>query len=73
VDLPTALAAGRIVYGRSFNPLITLKALSYYDDIPTLPAEAQQRLRAAVQAVDLRQLPILAAHIARPDGQGQTP
>ena len=36
IDLPTALAAGRVVYGRSFNPLITLKALSFFEDLPTL-------------------------------------
>jgi hypothetical protein len=29
IDLPHVLAAGAVVYGRSFNPLITLKALSY--------------------------------------------
>ncbi len=27
IDLPMALAAGQIIYGRSFNPMITLKAL----------------------------------------------
>jgi hypothetical protein len=43
IDLPHVLAAGAVVYGRSFNPLITLKALSYFDDVPALPAE----LRAA--------------------------
>ena len=45
IDLPTALAAGRIVYGRSFNPMITLKALSFFDDVPTLPAEVRRRLK----------------------------
>ncbi|MDP9052828.1 MAG: hypothetical protein M3N93_00775 [Acidobacteriota bacterium] len=29
IDLPTVLAAGMVVYGRPFNPLITLKALSF--------------------------------------------
>ena len=52
VDLPTALAAGRIVYGRAFNPLITLKALSYFDDVPALPAAVKERLAAAVAAAD---------------------
>jgi len=28
IDLSQVLAAGTVVYGRSFNPLITLKALS---------------------------------------------
>ena len=51
VDLPHALAAEAAVYGRSFNPLLTLKALSYFDDVPTLPADIQERLRRAVAAV----------------------
>jgi Nucleotidyl transferase AbiEii toxin, Type IV TA system len=36
IDLPHMLAAGAVVYGRSFNLLITLKALSYFDDLPSL-------------------------------------
>jgi Nucleotidyl transferase AbiEii toxin, Type IV TA system len=52
IDLRHLLAAGRVVWGRGFNPLITLKALSYFDDVPTLPAEVRERLRAAVAAVD---------------------
>lgn len=43
-DLPTILAAGGVVYGNSFNPLISLKALSFYDDLPGLPNEVRQRL-----------------------------
>ncbi len=35
--LPAAFAAGRIVYGRSFNPMITLKALSSYDRLIQYP------------------------------------
>ena len=67
IDLPTALAAGRVVYGRSFNPLITLKALSYFDDVPTLPAEVQARLSAAIAAVDVTKLPALTPYARRPD------
>jgi hypothetical protein len=62
VDLPLALAAGRVVYGSGFNPLITLKALSYYDDLPTLPNNVRARLRAAVEAVDVAKLPSLTPH-----------
>lgn len=65
VDLPQMLAAGTIVYGPSFNPLITLKALSYFDDVPSLPAEVQERLRAAVAAVDPAGLPVLTPHLRR--------
>lgn len=66
IDLPTALAAGRAVYGRAFNPLITLKALSFFDDVlPALPGEIQQRLSAAVEAVDPADLPLLDPYIVR--------
>jgi len=73
VDLPTALAAGRIVYGRSFNPMITLKALSFFDDLPTLPVEVRRRLSAAVDAVDPAGLPALTAYAKRTDENGYAP
>ena len=57
VDLPTALSAGKSVYGRRFNPVITLKALSFFDDVQGLPEDVRDRLRAAVAAVDLSRLP----------------
>lgn len=67
VDLPTALAAGTVVYGRSFNPMISLKALSYFDDVSALPVEVQARLTAAVAAVDVTNLPALTPYAKRPD------
>jgi hypothetical protein len=73
VDLPTALAAGRIVYGRSFNPMITLKALSFFEDLPTLAVEVRQRLSAAVEAVDPAELPELAPYVERKEEERQTP
>jgi hypothetical protein len=60
VGLATILAAGRVVHGPAFNPLITLKALSYFDDVPSLPAAARRRLAAAVDAVDPDRLPALS-------------
>jgi hypothetical protein len=72
IDLPMVLAAGTVVYGRSFNPLITLKALNYFDDVPTLPADVQARLSAAVAAVDVTKLPSLTPYAKRPDN-GFTP
>jgi hypothetical protein len=65
VDLPTALAAGSVVYGRSFNPIVTLKALSFFDDVPALPVEVRARLSAAVAAVDVAKLPSLTAFAPR--------
>lgn len=72
VDLPTALAAGQIVYGCSFNPLITLKALSYFGDLPALPIAVRERLIAKVAAVDLTRLPVLAAYAPRITDAGQS-
>jgi hypothetical protein len=73
IDLPHMLAAGVAVYGRSFNSLITLKALSYFDDVPGLPAELRERLRVAVEAVDPTRLPVLTPHASRGDDRGRSP
>jgi hypothetical protein len=61
IDLPTALAAAQKIYGQSFNPEITLKALSYFDDgnLRNLPDEMKQRLAFAAREVDLEHLPDL--------------
>ncbi|HEY7392751.1 MAG TPA: nucleotidyl transferase AbiEii/AbiGii toxin family protein [Bryobacteraceae bacterium] len=67
IDLSTVLAAGAVVYGRNFNPLITLKALSFFDDVPGLPRDVQARLARAVEAVDVTQLPVLTPYIMRPE------
>ncbi|HEY3911662.1 MAG TPA: nucleotidyl transferase AbiEii/AbiGii toxin family protein [Stellaceae bacterium] len=71
VSLPQILAAGNVVYGRGFNPLITLKALSYFNDVPSLPPEVQERLRAAVTSVDPARLPILTPNVQRDEGRTQ--
>ena len=72
IDLPIVLAAGMVVYGRKFNPLITLKALSYFDDLPALPGEVRDRLNKAVEAVDATKLPILMPYAKRPSDSGTT-
>ena len=61
VALPFALAAAEKLYGPSFNPEITLKALSYFDDedVRELPADLKYRLTDAVNKVDLDHLPSL--------------
>jgi hypothetical protein len=70
---PTVLAPGRVIYGRSFNPLITLKAPSYLDDLPTLPAEVKSRISASVAAVDPVSLPELTPYVRRPVENGLKP
>ena len=61
ISLPSALAASRAIYGASFSPQITLKALTYFGDgdLGTLPDEVQHRLVAAATAVELDKLPML--------------
>jgi hypothetical protein len=63
IDLPTALAAARAIYGAQFNPQSTLKALCYFDDgnLRRLSQPIKDRLVKAVCAVDLDCLPMLAA------------
>ena len=62
IDLPTALAGARAIYGRSFNPLATLKALAYFEDgtVRRLPRAVKDRLIQAARAVDLDDLPQIA-------------
>jgi hypothetical protein len=64
IELSAALAAARVIYGERFNPLLTLKALSYFGDgdLPSLPASVQERILAAVRSVNLDQLPVLSAY-----------
>src|SRR5262249_12112307 len=71
VELRLILAAGAVVYGRSFNPLITLKAVSYFDDVPALPVDVRERLQIAVEAVDPLRLPVLAPYLRRANENGQ--
>ena len=60
-DLPTALAAASVIYGRQFNAQLTLKALCYFGDgnVSSIPQEAKDRLVRTVAAVDLSRLPTL--------------
>lgn len=63
IGLPAALAAAGVIYGKRFNPQLTLKALSFYGDgdLPSLPVSMQERIIGAVRSVDLDRLPLLAA------------
>jgi hypothetical protein len=61
IDLPTALAAGMAIYGSTFNPESTLKALCYFEDgnVNELPQETRKRLVEAVKKVKLDKLPVI--------------
>ena len=62
VDLPAALASALTIYGPSFNPQITLKALSFFGDgnLSRLSQAVQDRLARAAREVDLDRLPEMA-------------
>ncbi len=61
ITLPMALTAAQGLYGESFNPQITLKALSYFEDgnLHLLPEATKTRLAAAAREVDLNHMPSL--------------
>ena len=59
ISLPMALSAGQIIYKNQFNPQITLKALSYFDDVNGITPQVKQRLQDAVREVDIYNLPNL--------------
>jgi hypothetical protein len=63
IPLADMLAAAAIIYGAQFNPLLSLKALAYFDDLALtgLPTAVRQDLVGAVTATDPRHLPILPA------------
>ncbi len=69
VDLATALAAAHALYGPTFNPEVTLKALSYFDDgnLRDLPDDLKLRLVGAALQVDLDHLPVLGPAFQRAD------
>ncbi len=63
IGLEQALGAAKGVYGPSFNPVLSLKSLSFFGDgdLPTLPERVRDQLLAAADAVDLSWLPAMPA------------
>ncbi len=63
VSLAQMLAAASVIYGSGFDPVILLKAISYFEDpqLADLPDSLRRDLVAAVRGVDLAKLPLLAA------------
>lgn len=51
VPLSEALGSARALYGEVFNPMMSLKALAYFEDgnLPSLPAEIKAFLRTEAQ------------------------
>jgi len=55
LTLEDALAAGRLIYDKKFNPMLTLKALTYFKDISSehVSEPARNALIKAVKDVDI--------------------
>src|SRR5271165_294785 len=60
IDVPTGLAAAKAI-DRSFDPIMSIRALQYYGDgtLSRVPAAMQRDLTRWAQAVDLGKLPSL--------------
>jgi len=58
LPLRDALAAAAAAWGSGFNPLLSLKALSFFGDgdLPELPDETRRRLLAAVRETEVSAL-----------------
>ncbi len=69
ISLPTALAAAQVLYGPTFNPELSLKALSFFDDgnLRELPDDLKERLVVAARDVDLDDLPAIEGNSRRID------
>lgn len=63
VPLAEMLSCGKAIYGRGFDPFLSLKALAYHDDLVTgaLSQGLRRDLIAAVRATDPRRLPAIKA------------
>ena len=64
ISLSEALGAATAVFGDRFNPMLTLKALTFFGDgdLHTVPDSVRERLARAVQAVDPDRIPQPMAH-----------
>jgi hypothetical protein len=59
IDIPKMLAAAKVIYGPRFNALLSLKALTHFDDVPRLPRDVRDRLMKASLSIDPERLPEL--------------
>jgi hypothetical protein len=62
INLANGIASARAIYGRQYNPILTLQALSFFDDLnEPLSEDIKAGLHAAVRSVSLQDLPAITA------------
>ena len=71
VSLEQALGAARAVYGRAFDPLVSLKAPAYYGDgsLQSVPEQVQRRLSNEAKKIELASIPLLTGHAGLAGGK----
>jgi hypothetical protein len=73
LTLAEGLAAAVAIYGKQFNGVLSLKALTFFKDgdLPRLEPAIQKSLLAAATSVNLRELPSVAASpgLSRQEGE----
>lgn len=73
INLPTMLGAATAIYGRSFNAVLSLKALAYFDDVPNLSDDIKKRLTKASLAIELAKIPVFkSTQAAKPGNARET-
>jgi len=70
LKLAEGLAAAVAIYGKEFNGVLSLKALTFFEDgdLPSLAPEMRKKLLVAATLVNLKELPVV---VARPGLNGQ--
>ena len=73
IPLEVMLAAAGIIYGKEFNPILSLKALSYHGDpaLSELSDGMRKDIIAAVRLVDVNALPVLNPVRRRREREGK--
>lgn len=62
LKLAEGIACARAIYGRQYNPVLTLQALSFFDDLnDPVSEDIKSGLYAAVRSVSLQDLPAITA------------
>jgi len=65
ISLAEALGAAAAAFGKEFNGVLSLKALTYFadGDLPNLNPATQTRLRALASQVNLKQIPLIPIRV----------
>ncbi len=65
ISLAEALGAAAAAFGKEFNGVLSLKALTYFadGDLPNLNPATQTKLRALASQVNLKQIPLIPIRV----------